>query len=228
MPIRTSIATLAALGALAVPASAAAQPPDWALGTASPRVAYAEERQSFYDARRAAFDEGYREGLKQGERDARRGDRFWYEDQRTYRRADKGYHRSYGDRGRYQVAFRNGYASGYSDAYNRLARGTYRGDRGRYEDRRYGTGYPGGIYGRPGYGSRYGSPAVEHGLREGYEKGREDARKNRSFDPRRHSWYRSGDRHYNGRYGSRDLYKEEYRRAFQQGYDRGYSEGRYR
>ena len=72
------------------------------------------------------------------------------------------------------------------------------------------------------------SLAFDNGSRDGYEKGREDIRKNRSFDPLRHSWYRSGDRHYEGQYGSRDEYKNIYRRGFQQGYERGYQEGRYR
>ena len=70
--------------------------------------------------------------------------------------------------------------------------------------------------------------AFDNGARDGYEKGLEDLRKNRSFDPRRHSWYRSGDRHYEGRYGSREQYKDVYRQGFQQGYERGYQEGRYR
>jgi hypothetical protein len=208
------------------PVSAFAQGIDWRTPADVARYGYVDERQSYYDARRGAYDEGYREGVKEGEKDARRGDRFWYEDERTWQRADKGYHRSYGDRERYRQSFRGGYAAGYSDAYRRWAR------TGRYDNRgpnggpRYGAGYPGPVYGRPGYG--YASPAIEHGLREGYEKGLEDARRNRSFDARRHSWYRSGDRHYNGRYGSRDLYKDQYRRAFQDGYERGYREGRYR
>jgi hypothetical protein len=226
MQIKSSIATLAALGALSLSGSAFAQSVDWAQAAGAPRLTYVDQRQPFYDARRAAYDEGYREGIKEGEKDARRGDRFWYEDERTYQRGDKGYHRRFGDPGRYQVAFRNGYATGYSDAYSRISRTARRDGRGSYRDPRYGYGSPGGNYGRSGYG--YVSPAVEHGLREGYEKGVEDARKNRTFDARRHGWYREGDRHYQGRFGSRDLYKDQYRRAFQEGYDRGYREGRYR
>ena len=62
------------------------------------------------------------------------------------------------------------------------------------------------------------------GERDGYEKGREDARDNDSYDPVRHSWYRSGDRGYNNRYGTRDDYKLVYRDGFESGYERGYRE----
>jgi len=92
-----------------------------------------------------------------------------------------------------------------------------------------GNGYYG--YGNVPYGGRYGGyndMAFQNGANDGYEKGVEDARKNRSFDPLRHDWYRSGDRHYESRYGSKDQYKNVYRDGFRSGYDRGFAEGRYR
>ena len=70
--------------------------------------------------------------------------------------------------------------------------------------------------------------AADNGFQDGLEKGSEDARKNRSFDPLRHEWYRSGDRHYESRYGSREQYKDVYREGFKAGYERGYRDGRYR
>ena len=72
----------------------------------------------------------------------------------------------------------------------------------------------------------YNSVAIQNGERDGYEKGREDARDNDSYDPVRHSWYRSGDRGYNNRYGTRDDYKLVYREGFESGYERGYREVR--
>lgn len=183
-----------------------------------------DERSSYADARRSAYDNGYREGIREGERDARRGDRFEFRDERTFRDGDKGYRRQYGDRERYRQAFRSGYAAGYSDAYQRLAgRDNRRWERdGRY---RGDAGYGYGGYRNGGYAY---APAFESGARDGYEKGVEDARKNRSFDPVRHKWYRDAERHYRGEYGSRDQYRDIYRRGFQQGYERGYREGRYR
>ena len=76
----------------------------------------------------------------------------------------------------------------------------------------------------PTYGSRsgYNSAAYDNGFRDGLEKGREDARDNDSFDPVRHSRYRSGDRGYNSRYGTREQYKLTYRDGFEAGYGQGY------
>ena len=65
-------------------------------------------------------------------------------------------------------------------------------------------------------------------MREGFEKGQEDARKGRSLDVLRHEWYRDGDRHYENRYGSRQEYRDVYRRGFQQGYEQGFRDWRYR
>jgi hypothetical protein len=67
--------------------------------------------------------------------------------------------------------------------------------------------------------------AYDNGYRDGLDKGREDRGDNDSFDPVRHSRYRSADRGYNSRYGSRDEYKLAYRDGFEAGYAQGY--GRY-
>jgi hypothetical protein len=216
------------LTALAVSATAQAQSGGW---LDSSRPAYsANERQSYSDSRRAAYDNGYREGLRTGEQDGRRGSTFTYQNERTYRRADKGYHRTFGDIDRYRQSFRSGYASGYSDGYRRFGRNT-RGP-GRQEPR-YGNGYPDGGYPNGGYRNGtyrggYNNSAFQNGVNDGHEKGQEDANKRRSFDVLRHKWYREGDRHYDGQYGSREQYKDVYRQGFKEGYDRGFREGRYR
>jgi flagellar biosynthesis/type III secretory pathway protein FliH len=208
----------------------------------SDRRSYTDERQSYYDSRRAAHDNGFREGLKQGEKDGRKGDVFAYQDERTFQRADKGYHREYGPIDRYRQSFRTGYADGYSEGYQRYAPNysygngrTFprRDDRGwpTYPDRGTYPGYPQpypGQQGGPGRNGGYNDAALQNGINDGYEKGVEDARKNRAFDPVRHEWYRSGDRRYDGRFGSREQYKDLYRQGFKDGYERGYREGRYR
>lgn len=73
-----------------------------------------------------------------------------------------------------------------------------------------------------GAGSRYNSVPYDYGYRDGYEKGREDIRDDDSYDPVRHSWYRSGNRGYDDRYGTRDQYKLVYRDGFEAGYRDGY------
>ena len=50
------------------------------------------------------------------------GDRFNYQDERAFQRADRGYHRSFGDRERCRQIFRDGYAAGYSEAFGRNSR----------------------------------------------------------------------------------------------------------
>jgi hypothetical protein len=49
-------------------------------------------------------------------------------------------------------------------------------------------------------------------------KGREDVGKNRSYDLRRHQWYRSASRGYQARYGLRGGYATIYRDGFEAAY----------
>jgi flagellar biosynthesis/type III secretory pathway protein FliH len=217
-----------AFAALALSVPAHAQSADW---RDPDRLGYAQ--RPYLDARRAAYDNGFREGLKQGEKDGRRNNVFEFQDERTFQRADKGYHREFGPLERYRQSFRSGYSAGYSDGYQRYGRNSGYGAYGRQDPRRdsrgpgYPNTYPGYPQQSPGYRG-YGSAALQNGASDGYEKGVEDARRNRSYDPRRHEWYRSGDRHYDGRFGPREQYKDVYRQGFMDGYDRGYREGRYR
>ena len=199
----------------------------------------AEARQPYYESRRIAYDNGYREGLKEGEKDGRKRDGYDFRDEGAWRNGDKGYNRSFGDRDRYRVTFRTGFEAGYNDGYQRYAP-AYGYGNGRavprsrppystypnypnYPNRGPGVYYPG--QGGYGYGN---SPAFTNGSRDGYEKGREDVGDRDSYDPARHSWYRSGDRNYRNEYGSRDRYRDEYRQGFQEGYDRAFREYGYR
>ena len=107
------------------------------------------------------------------------------------------------------------------DRSNTYPYGNDRYGNDRYGNDRYGTdryGYPNGS--NRGYG--YNSVPYDNGYRDGLEKGREDARDRDSFDPVRHSWYRSGNRGYNSRYGTKDQYKLVYRDGFEAGYAQGY------
>jgi hypothetical protein len=172
------------------------------------------------------FDNGYREGLQRGERDARQNRPFDFNDDNEYRRAERGYNRSSGDVSWYRREFRRGYEAGYREGYSRYGYG----DRNRYPNR--GGNYPDSRHGYPGgYGSRgYVGPAYQYGFSEGYEKGLEDIGDRDRYDFARHKWYREGDRHYNNRYGPREAYKNEYRIGFREGYDRAFREAgaRYR
>ena len=159
---------------------------------------------------------------------ARSRDAFNYQDERTWQRADKGYHRSFGDSERYQQSFRTGYAAGYSDGVSpvrarlRLPRQRQR-HRGGLSEHARRLSQPGQLWisqdraatVRPVSGGYGYSPAYSNGTNDGYEKGREDARDRDSYDPLRHKWYREGDHDYKSQYGPRQQYENVYRAGVQ-------------
>jgi flagellar biosynthesis/type III secretory pathway protein FliH len=168
------------------------------------------------DLDRRAYDNGLREGVKEGQNDARHNRDFSYQRHDGYRDADKGYRRDDGDREFYRRSYRQGFQAGYTEAYNRNARD------GR--DQRGVIHPPVATYppaSSRGYGSS-GSMAAQNGYRDGLEAGRNSARDRERFDPVRAKRYREGDHDYDNRYGSRDDYKRDYRAAFEQGYREGY------
>ena len=196
-----------------------------ALAFATPACAQATwpaSRQTYgspAELRRVAYDRGFREGVTEGERDARGRDAFRYQDERDFQRADIGYDRRFGSPDRYRVIFREGFADGYTEGYRRYAPGY---GNGRYGNDRYGPPYGDRGYGYPqGRDQRFVS-AFDIGRRDGFEKGQEDARDRDRYDPRRHKWYRDAERGYENRYGSKDRYRDEYRRGFVAGYQQAY------
>ena len=103
-------------------------------------------------------------------------------------------------------------------------RGTGRRTDGGATARRY--PYP-SEYPNQGRYPGYDRVAFDNGYEDGYEKGREDADDNDGYDPVRHSRYRSGDRGFEDRYGSREQYRNVYREGFRSGYDAGYRDESY-
>jgi hypothetical protein len=170
-------------------------------------------RQGRYDREleRRAYDNGYRDGVKAGEKDTRSRRAYSLERHDDWRDADDGYHREYGDRDFYRRIFRDGFRAGYSETFNRYA-SVYPAP-GSVVIPYPGSTYPGRVY---------GSRAADIGYRDGLEAGRDDARDRDNYDPVRSSRYRSADHDYDNRYGSKDDYKREYRDAFRRGYDEGY------
>ena len=62
----------------------------------------------------------------------------------------------------------------------------------------------------------------DRGYREGVQQGERDNRQGRDPQVERNSVYRDGDRGYQDRYGSRDVYRDDFRRGFFAGYRDGY------
>jgi hypothetical protein len=63
--------------------------------------------------------------------------------------------------------------------------------------------------------------AFDNGYRSGFDRGRDDARRQR-YDYGRHDEYRSANSGYERSYGDRDQYRDTFRRGFVSGYDDGY------
>jgi hypothetical protein len=69
------------------------------------------------DMYRIAQENGYRDGLSQGQNDSARRRSYNYEDDGRYRSASSGYRSEYGDRYTYSQAYRDGYRRGYDQGY---------------------------------------------------------------------------------------------------------------
>jgi len=68
--------------------------------------------------RQTALNAGYNEGAKAGRDDRRRNRSYDYRDEKEFQRASKDYSSRYGDRGIYQIYFRQAFANGYADGYS--------------------------------------------------------------------------------------------------------------
>jgi len=198
-------------------------------------LAHDEDRGNRQPAYQAGYDRGYSFGYGHGQYD--RDHRSGYDFQcREYRKADYGYHRSFGDLDRYREGFRAAFLLGYQDGfYGRPLRsgfvGTigYRGG-GSGIRGEFGFGYSssgGGYYRDSGDRYEYAfEMGRQNGLEKGLEKGRKDFEKRRNFDLNRHDAYRDADDGYRSEYGNKAVYRDGFRRGFEEGYREGYGHGR--
>jgi hypothetical protein len=66
-----------------------------------------------------AYDTGYRDGIRAGQRDLSNHSNFDPADQPSYRDGDHGYRSSFGDLEGYKRQYREGFTRGYQDGYGR-------------------------------------------------------------------------------------------------------------
>jgi hypothetical protein len=71
-----------------------------------------DNRVSF-QLRQTALNAGYNNGIEEGRKDRRRGERFEFRDESDYQRATEDYSSRLGDRELYRRFFREGFANGY-------------------------------------------------------------------------------------------------------------------
>jgi flagellar biosynthesis/type III secretory pathway protein FliH len=182
-----------------------------------------------------AYRTGYDRGVRIGQEDGRRNDRFEYANESEYRNADTGYNRTYGDRERYRAEFRQGFENGYREGYSRYQSGYGGYGNGGYNDGtwRPGTGGPppwangrGRGRGNGNGGWQRNDLAFQNGFTDGYDEGLKAGRDRQRFDPIGEGRYRSADNGYRSQYGTRDSYRAVYRSAFREGYENGYNDGR--
>lgn len=69
------------------------------------------------DAWGAAYDTGYRDGVRAGSDDARDGRGYEYQRHRDYRAGDRGYSNRDGRRDDWAREYRAGFVAGYRDGY---------------------------------------------------------------------------------------------------------------
>jgi Ni/Co efflux regulator RcnB len=70
-----------------------------------------------FQLRQTALNAGYNNGMQEGRKDRRSGDRFDYRDEGDFRKATEDYSSRLGDRELYKRYFREGFANGYEDGY---------------------------------------------------------------------------------------------------------------
>lgn len=161
-----------------------------------------------------AYDRGYREGVRQGEFDARRSLPLDFQRDPVFRDGMRGYERRFGSRNLYRDDFRRGYTDGYRSSYVRIrpapAPRVLRN---------------GGVFGPAARPGGYEEPAYARGYADGYKQGAGDGRDRDGYDPVGHRDYRDGDQGYYGGYGSRDAYRNNYRAGYREGYEEGYRLG---
>ena len=71
-----------------------------------------------FQLRQTALNAGYNNGIEEGRKDRRRGERFEFRDEGDYQRATEDYSSRLGDRELYRRYFREGFANGYRAGYS--------------------------------------------------------------------------------------------------------------
>lgn len=140
----------------------------------------------------AGHDRGLQDGRRAGNDDRSRG-RWDLDGQRELLQADYGYRSEFGDHDIYQAGYREGFLTGYREAFGR---------------------------GAPGQGRAY-QAGREQGMLDGRRAGHEDAsRSHWDFEGQRELVM--ADAGYHGGLGSRSEYEWGYREGFRTGYQEGF------
>jgi hypothetical protein len=97
---------------------------------------------------RVAQNQGYQDGLYTGSSDAQRGQSYNPQRSHYYKDGTSGYNSSYGNKGQYKQAYRDGFLQGYDQGFRRYGGYGGYGNNGSYRRSRAGS-VLGTIFGRP-------------------------------------------------------------------------------
>ena len=95
-----------------------------------------DDRYGNNNSYQIARQQGYVAGLRTGASDAQRGQSYSPQRSHYWRDGADGYRSGYGNRGQYQQVFRNAFAQGYREGYQRYAYNR-RGNNGRWGNGRW-------------------------------------------------------------------------------------------
>src|SRR5687767_11440550 len=109
--------------------------------TACASQVYGQRGGYYRNVDQRAYDNGYRDGIRQGTNDGRRGRNYSYNRHDEYRDADDGYRRNTGDREFYRRSYRQGFQTGYNEGYSRYGNNS-RYPRSNYPNSRNYPNYP--------------------------------------------------------------------------------------
>jgi len=140
-------------------------------------------------AAQAHYDRGYRDGLRAGERDERRHERFDYRDEREWRRAPS-------------HAYREGFERGYAVGYRRSDQHYGRDDR----------------YGRGGYVNLAAERGFRDGYEEGRKDARSRDRFDPVRSKKYRSADDGYDRRYGSRDDWKREYRAAFKQGYERGY----------
>ena len=109
----------------------------WGYGRQDDRYRRNDDRYGNNNSYQVARQQGYVAGLRTGASDAQRGQSYSPQRSHYWRNGADGYRSGYGNRGQYQQIFRNAFAQGYREGYQRYAGNNRRGNNGRWGNGRW-------------------------------------------------------------------------------------------
>ncbi len=175
------------------------------------------------DARRHAYEHGYREGFAFGQ-NSQVSNRDQDIVNQRLQAADREYQPGFGSQEQYRQGYAEGFRAGMEDSRagnrSRLEE-LFRARDPNYDPDRNRDDRIDGIYSQNHWPATH--VAGDIGYRDGLNAGMRDRSDGRSFQPRQHKAWQAALHGYDGQSGPQGQYKRAYRAAYELGYRNGFS-----